>query len=244
MKNKLAQEDCLSYLRDLDDNSINCIVTSPPYNKAGITGKGKSKIGNQIWSKFNIDYESYGDNMPEQEYQAWMIELLNEMTRVITSDGSIFFNHKPRRFKNRVYLPTEFIHQSQANLYQLIIWDRRNSPNIRGDILVPCTEHVYWLCKEKPKSFRKNINQNYRGEVWTIPAKKQEGHPAPFPEQLVENCILLATESGDLVCDPFMGGGTTAVVSERLNRKWCGSELDPHYVKITMKRLKESSNEI
>ena len=69
--------------------------------------------------------------MPEDQYQAWMVEFLNQCHRVIKPDGSIFFNHKPRRYKNRCYLPTDFISQSDAQLYQLIIWDRRNSPNIR-----------------------------------------------------------------------------------------------------------------
>ena len=244
MVKDLVTGDCLEVMRSMPDSSVTCIVTSPPYNKSGISGKGKTKVGNQIWNKFNIDYSSYGDDMPEEEYQAWMIAVLNEMTRIITPDGSIFFNHKPRRFKNRAHLPTDFISQTDANLYQLIIWDRRNSPNIRGDILVPCTEHIYWLCKKKPKVFRKSLDNAFRGEVWTIPAQKQKGHPAPFPERLVENCIRLSTEPGDMVFDPFMGGGTTAIVAQRLERQWSGCELDPHYVGLTLERLKEAENEI
>jgi len=242
MNNQLITGDCLEVMKLMPDSSVKCIITSPPYNKSGITGKGKAKVGNQIWEKFNIDYSSYGDSMPEEEYQDWMIAILNEMTRIITEDGSIFFNHKPRRYKNRSHLPTDFIYRSEANLYQLIIWDRRSSPNIRGDILVPCTEHIYWLCKKKPKVFRKELESSYRGEVWTIPAKKQQGHPAPFPEKLVENCLLLATEAGDMVFDPFMGGGTTAIVADRLGREWSGCELDPHYVELTEQRLKGTKN--
>ena len=230
--------DCLEGMSELDDNSIDCIVTSPPYNKKGLLGK--VALGNQIWGKFNIDYNSYGDDMPEEDYQAWMVAFLNECYRVIKPDGSIFFNHKPRRYKNRAHLPTDFLQHSYANLYQLIIWDRRNSPNIRNDVLVPCTEHIYWLCKDKPKTFRNALDSSYIGEVWVIPPERQKKHPAPFPEQLVRNCILLTTEENDTILDPFMGSGTTALVSQSLNRRWLGFEIDEKYAKIAEDRLNSS----
>ena len=231
----LVQKDCIEGLKGLEDNSVNCIITSPPYNKKGLLGKVTQ--GNQIWGKFNIDYNTYGDDMPEEEYQSWMVAFLNECHRVIKPDGSIFFNHKPRRYKNRCYLPTDFIQHSNAELYQLIIWDRRNSPNIRNDVLVPCTEHVYWLCKDKPKVFRDAIAAEYKTEVWIISPERQGKHPAPFPEQLVRNCIQLTTQEGDLVLDPFMGSGTTARVSQNLKRKWIGFEIDEKYVNITNDRI-------
>ena len=112
--------DCLEKMKDIESDSISCIVTSPPYNKKGLTGK--IKPGNQIWKKFNIDYNTYSDNLPEQEYHQWMIDILNEMSRVIKPDGSIFFNHKPRRHDNKSFLPTDFISKSNLNIYQLIIW--------------------------------------------------------------------------------------------------------------------------
>ena len=233
----LINEDCIVGLKKLESNSVDCIVTSPPYNKKGLLGNVKQ--GNQIWGKFNIDYNTYNDDMPEEEYQAWMIELLNECHRVIKTDGSIFFNHKPRRYKNRCYLPTDFIQHSNAEIYQLIIWDRRNSPNIRNDVLVPCTEHIYWMCKDKPKVFRDAVNPEYRSEVWVINPERQKQHPAPFPSQLVENCIKLTTQENDLVLDPFMGSGTTALVAKELNRKWMGFEIDEKYIQITNDRLQE-----
>jgi len=227
--------DCIEGLKRLNDNSVNCIITSPPYNKKGLLGKVNP--GNQIWGKFNIDYASYDDNMPEDEYQAWQVELLNQCYRVLTDDGSIFYNHKPRRHKNRAYLPWDFIQQSDANLYQLIVWDRRNSPNIRNDILVPSTEHIYWLCKKKPKVFRDNVSSDLKGEVWVIPPERQKLHPAPFPAKLVEACINLSTEEGDLVVDPFMGSGTTALVAEKNNRKWLGFDIDDKYIDMSNQRL-------
>lgn len=234
----IIQKDCIEGLKELADNSVDCIVTSPPYNKKGLLGSVKR--GNQIWGKFNIDYNTYGDDMPEDEYQAWMVAVLNECHRVIKDDGSIFFNHKPRRYKNRCYLPTDFIHYSDAQLYQLIIWDRRNSPNIRNDILVPSTEHIYWFCKKKPKVFRDAVDSLYRGEVWIISPERQKRHPAPFPEQLVRNCLLLTTQENDLVVDPFLGSGTTAIVAQQMNRQCIGYDIDEKYIKLCESSLNAS----
>ncbi len=236
---KIILGDCLEKMKEIESDSISCIVTSPPYNKKGLTGK--IKPGNQIWKKFNIDYNSYDDNLSEDEYHHWMIELLNEMCRIIKTDGSIFFNHKPRRHNNRSYLPTDFISKSNLNLYQLIIWDRLSSPNIRKDILLPCTEHIYWLTKSKPKVFKDNLDKEFHSEVWKISPEKNTKHPAPFPQKLVENCILLSTVESDLVFDPFLGSGTTAITSKKLNRDFIGIEIDETYFKLTQERLQDKT---
>lgn len=232
----IIQGDCLSVLNTIESNSIDTVVTSPPYNKKGLT-KGRVNPGNQIWKKFNIDYSTYDDNLNESDYQSWMVEILNELSRVIKPNGSIFFNHKPRRFENRIFLPTDFISKSNLSIYQLIIWNRLSSPNIRKDHLLPCTEHIYWLSKSKPKSFKQNLEDLFHTEVWTISPDKQKNHPAPFPEKLVENCILLSTEVNDLVLDPFLGSGTSAIVCKRLNRRFVGIEIDPNYIELSKKRI-------
>ena len=227
--------DSLEELKKIESNSISCVITSPPYNKKGLIGKVTP--GNQVWKKFNIDYNSYGDDLPEDEYQKWMIDILNELKRIIKPDGSIFFNHKPRRHKNKVNLPTYFISKSDLDLYQLIIWNRLSSPNIRKDVLLPCTEHIYWLTKGKPKVFKNQIEPQYHSEVWNLNPDRNNSHPAPFPEKLVENCLLLTTEENDICLDPFLGSGTSAVVSNKNNRNFIGIEIDENYIEMTKKRL-------
>ena len=234
MLNQIFVEDCLSTMSRMENDSVDLIVTSPPYNKVGLSGGSKS---NQIWRKFTIDYDLYGDDRSESEYQDWLVEVLDEMYRVIKPSGSIFFNHKPRRANNRCYLPTDFLARAKATLYQLIVWDRRNSPNIRNDILVPSTEHIYWLSKDKPKTFRDAVSKQFRSEVWVIPASRQDDHPAPFPEQLVRNCLDLTTERNDVVYDPFMGSGTTAKVCVEFGRGFIGSEISPQYAAIARQRI-------
>lgn len=235
---ELHKGDCLDKLKELKDESIDLVVTSPPYNKKGLSGK--KKVGNNIWKKFNIDYNEYGDNMKEDEYQLWMIDVLNELYRVVKPNGSVFFNHKPRRHDNKVVLPSTFIEKSKLNIYQLIIWNRKNSPNIRKDVLLPNTEHIYWLSKEKPLTYKENLEKQYNTEVWEISANKQKEHPAPFPYQLVKNCINLTTVENNIVLDPFMGSGTTGEVCVNTNRNFIGIEMDDNYLDIATKRIKEA----
>lgn len=230
--------DALEELRKLPDRTVNTVITSPPYNKKGIQN-GKTQTSNQIWQKHNIDYATYHDNMPEHEYQQWMIDIINELVRIIADDGSIFFNHKPRRHNNQAHLPTEFIHKTNAKIYQLIIWNRKNSPNIRKDHLLPNTEHIYWLAKNKPRTYRENLNPQYITEIWEITAPNQTNHPAPFPPQLVENCILLTTRPGDIILDPFNGSGTTTTTANKLNRRYIGYDIDPNYIQQAQNNLNQ-----
>lgn len=226
--------DCINELKKFKDNSINCIITSPPYNKSFFS---KQKKTNQIWENFKIVYPSYSDDMPIEDYEKWMINFINLSMEKIKPDGSLFLNHKPIRHNNKVYHPLKFILESNANIYQEIIWDRHNSPNIRKDILVPSTERIYWLVKNKPKVYRHNIDKKYISEVWNISAKPSKNHTAPFPELLVENCVNLTTEEHDLVVDPFMGSGTVGVVCKRLNRNFVGVDIDEGYVETSKQRL-------
>jgi len=86
MINKIIQGDCLEVMKTLEDNSIDCIITSPPYNKHSANRKcGKT----DSWQKANIDYGDFKDNLPEQEYQEQQKQVIREMVRIIKPKGSI-----------------------------------------------------------------------------------------------------------------------------------------------------------
>ena len=228
--NKVYNEDCLLGMKKIDENSIDTIVTSPPYNKKGLAG-GRQVKGNALWKNFNIDYDEYDDNMIEEEYQKWQVEILNECYRVMKDCGSMFYNHKIRRFKNKAYSPLEWILKSNFKLYQVIIWNRKSSPNQNKAHLLPTTEYIYWLTKDKPKVFKNEIPKEYRKEIWDIKPARNPNHPAPFPELIPELCIKLTTEEKDIVLDPFNGSGTTSSVAESLNRNYIGFEISENYIK-------------
>ena len=236
----LIQGDCLEVMKSIPDKSINCIITSPPYNKKFFC---KQKESNQVWKGFQINYSKYDDNMPLEEYEKFMIEFINLALKKLSPHGSLFLNHKPIRYNNNVYFPLKFILQSDAKIYQEIIWDRKNSPNIRNDVLVPNTERIYWLVNDKPTVHRDLLQKKFIGEVWNINAKPSKLHPAPFPVDLPTNCILLTTEEGDTILDPFLGSGTTGVACKNLNRNFIGIDIDEKYIEMAKKRISELKGE-
>jgi modification methylase len=228
--------DVLEGLRSLPDNSIDSGVSSPPYNKRGLMLGKKQKGGD--WDGY-ITYENFDDNMEEPKYQQWQIDILNEIQRVLKPTGSFFYNHKNRRYDKSEYSPYDWISRCNLNLYQTIIWDRKADVNNSLYFFQPVYELVYWLTKDNkrsPKFFKRALEEQQ--SIWRISPKANLPHPAPFPEELVEHCILATTEPGDTVLDPFSGIGTTAVVAKRLGRHYIGFDISEKYIEISEENIK------
>jgi modification methylase len=204
----------------LEDNSIDTIITSPPYNKYGL-----SKFGHR-----KIDYDVYSDDMKEEDYQQWQINIMNECHRVLKPGGSMFYNHKNRRVNCKEHTPHDWITKSNLNLYQTIIWNRNQSPSIFNTFLLPTYEYIFWFTKERksPRVYRNRLDSIK--DIWNITPSRSKIHPATFPEKLVENCVLLTTDEGDVVLDIFSGVGTTCNVSKRLGRDYIGFEISEKYI--------------
>ena len=235
MTYQVINQDCLDWMKTQADNSIDTILFSPPYNKKGF--RGGQRTSTKLWDKANIDYATYDDNMPEADYQAWQINIMNECYRIIKPTGSIFYQHKIRNWARKGSHPMEWLSKVRAQFYQEIIWHRKNTMAMDERYLFSTTERIYWFCKDKPNVYKQQVAEEYKSDVWVITPQRQQGHPAPFPEQLAENCILLTTQPDDIVYDPFAGSGTTLLVSERLNRTSIGTEIDPSYCQLIQQRL-------
>lgn len=234
--NKIIKTDSILGLKQLKDNSIDCIITSPPYNKCG-----KVKTKGLIWN-VKIEYDSYNDDMPEELYQKWQIEFLNECFRVLKDTGSIFYNHKSRRFNNEIITPDEWLFQTKFKLNQIIIWDRKSVHNQANFFLSPMTEYFYWLVKSDDfKCYKERLPLEYQGNVWSMCPERNPNHPAPFNIKLPELCLELTTDEGDVVLDTFMGSGSTAVAAKRNNRKYYGFDISDNYIDISNKKLEETS---
>jgi site-specific DNA-methyltransferase (adenine-specific) len=220
MVNKIHNIDVLKGLSMLEDNSIDTIITSPPYNKYGL-----SKFGHR-----KIDYDVYSDDMKEEDYQQWQINIMNECHRVLKPGGSMFYNHKNRRVNCKEHTPHDWITKSNLNLYQTIIWNRNQSPSIFNTFLLPTYEYIFWFTKERksPRVYRNRLDSIK--DIWNITPSRSKIHPATFPEKLVENCVLLTTDEGDVVLDIFSGVGTTCNVSKRLGRDYIGFEISEKYI--------------
>jgi modification methylase len=242
MTYQLHQMDCLEYMRSQPSNSIDTIIFSPPYNKKGF--RGGQRTSTKLWDKANIDYATYDDNMPETEYQNWQIEIMNECYRLIKPTGSIFYQHKIRNWARKGSHPMEWLNKVDAQFYQEIVWHRKSTMAMDERYLFNTTERIYWFCKDKPNVYKQQLDENYRSDVWAIKPERQQGHPAPFPEELVRNCILLTTQKNDIVYDPFSGSGTTIYVAQQLNRIAVGTEIDPTYIDIANARMLNTFNEL
>ena len=239
--NKIYLGDCLEVMKTFPDEHFNLIVTSPPYNKNGFRGglkdTGRSSGKYKRWDGAKINYDCFDDNMDEKNYKKWQIEILNEFHRILKDDGSVFYNHKIRRFNNEASHPIEWILESKLKFYQQIVWQRNGSPDQNINYCTPTTELIFWLAKDKPKVFKKNTNINT--EIWSFNFDNDNNHPAPFPETFPSNCILLTTEKNDLILDPFLGSGTSIVSALKLERNSIGIELSKSYCDIANKRIQD-----
>ena len=240
-------------MKEVESNSIDLVVTSPPYN-IDIKYGNKTKKGKITESK-GIKYE---DKLDENIYREMLSKVFEECKRVIKDDGSIWINIK-NRLIDEVVIPPFWIQDFFQDMYlkNLIIWnfDWGGSTNKR---FAPRYEFVFWYTKNK-KNYKFNLDDvkipalNYRPDryksqlknptdVWRISmvsgnSDERTGHPAQYPEQLIERIILAGSNKGDIILDPFMGSGTTAVVAKKLGRSYLGYEIMEEYCKMAEERL-------
>lgn len=240
-------------MNEVDDESVDLIVTSPPYN-IDIKYGNKTENGKVTASKA----VKYSDKMTEPAYRELLRSVFNECKRVLKKNGSIWINIKNRYIHGEIMTPfwlQEFF--SDFTLKNLIIWnfDWGGSTNKR---FAPRYEFVFWFTKDK-NDYTFNLSDisipavNYRpdryksqlknpSDVWKIPMVsgnflERTGHPAQYPEKLVERIILAGTNKNEVILDPFMGSGTTAVVAKKLGRKYIGYEIVPEYIEMANIRL-------
>lgn len=218
--------DCLEGIASLENESIDLVFTSPPYNLGeGMADKGGLRIGHvgSAWSGCTLGngYSSHSDDMPYDEYKNWQSEVLHALWAKLSENGAIFYNHKPRVVKGICRLPF-FV---DLPIRQVIIWDRGSGFNHTASAFKPTCEWV--VVYAKPNFRLKDKGAGSCGDVWRIPPERKNPHPAPFPVELVERAILATTAR--TILDPFGGSGTTALAAERHGRQWISIERDIEY---------------
>ena len=227
--NKIYNMDCLEGMRLLDDDSVDLIITSPPYN----LGKNHHTGNNRFKS-----YSDYNDDMPEELYQQWQIEILNECYRILKSNGSIWYNHKNRIKDGKQITPYEWLLKTDFIIKQEVIW-QNGSQNFDKIRFYPMTERVYWLTKSPKTKMFNSINHHdlFNRSEWQ-PVKTKGSHKRAFPVKMCED-IISCFENSEVIFDPFMGSGTTAIAAINHNKKYIGFELSGEYCDIANKRISE-----
>lgn len=246
--NKIVCADSLDYLKTLPDNCIDIIITSPPYN-------------------FGLDYENHNDTSHWNQYYDMLFKIFKECIRVLKYGGRFVVNVQPLYSD---YIPTHHI-ISNFFIQQKMIWKgeiiwEKNNYNCKycswGSWKSPASpylkytwEFVEVFCKgnlKKPGA-KENIDINeeeFKQWVvakWSIAPErnmKEYGHPAMFPEQLVERVLKLFSYKNDVVLDPFNGAGTTTVVAKRLHRRYLGIDISREYCDTALKRLEAETEQL
>jgi site-specific DNA-methyltransferase (adenine-specific) len=223
--NRIIHGDCLEIMGYMPSESVDLIITSPPYN----IGKMHSN---------RLQFGTYaGNDMKESDYQEWQIKVLNECYRILKPEGSMFYNHKVRIKQGKAIHPLEWVSKSDFILKQEITWDMGKSANCDKIRFFPFSERIYWLTKSPKTKLKNKLNLS---DVWRIVPnhkRKDTGHIAVMPEEIVSNIIQCV--DGQIVFDPYSGSGTTCKVAHTNNRNFIGIEHSAEYVALSQERLKQ-----
>ena len=232
--NQIHQGDCLEIMGRIPRESVGLIVTSPPYNLKNSTGNGLKDGRGGKWPKAGLieGYTDHDDSMPYEEYVDWQRECLTAMLRLLRDDGAIFYNHKWRVQNGLLQDRSDIV--SGFPVRQVIIWQRPGGFNHNPGYFLPTYEVIYLITKPE---FTLAPKAGGIGDVWSIRPARSNPHPAPFPFELAKTCIQ-ATDA-EVVLDPFMGSGTTAVAAEYCGREWIGIELSQEYCGMARSRIKD-----
>lgn len=237
--NKIHCMDCLDFLKRIEDSSINLIVTDPPYN-----------IGK--------DYGKYKDRLSPEKYYRWCESWLKECIRILKDDGCLFIMNYPEHLAYlKLFLDKHLI------FINWITWVRNdNQPYNKKRKFKKNHQDILFYVKNKEKYYfdwravaRKPIwdkdkrVKDLAGQMDTWSdityvkgnSKEKTAVNNQLPIKLIQRIILATTKENDLVCDCFVGSGTTAVACKQSNRNFIGCDINQDYIDIANKRLQQTN---
>lgn len=222
-------------MRQMPDSCLQLVVTSPPYNLKNSTGNGMKDGRGGKWKNAALinGYSHHDDNMPYEQYVQWQRDCLTEMMRLLTPDGAIFYNHKWRVQDGLLQDRHEIVQGFPVR--QIIIWRRKGGINFNPGYFLPTYEVIYLIAK---RQFKLADKANVYGDVWEIPQELKNEHPAPFPLELASRCV--SSTHAQVVLDPFMGSGTTALAAQMHGRTFIGIDLSPDYCDLARRRVEQA----
>jgi site-specific DNA-methyltransferase (adenine-specific)/modification methylase len=240
--NQIYNQSCLDTMKKFENNSIDIVVTSPPYNM-NLRIRNGEYCSRQLIKEFTTKYEGFDDNMPIDDFYEFHSNVINELLRV---SKIVFYNIQIVTGSKRAFF--KIIGEFSDKLKDIIIWDKGVSqPAMLPGVLNRQSELILVFEKDNAISRRfskYNFERGNMSDIWKISrgCKIDKSHGAVFPEKLVQKILENFSNPNDIVYDPFMGSGTTAVVSQKMNRNWIGSELNSNYCNLIMKRIEKQNN--
>lgn len=240
--NKIYNEDCLEGMKKIPDGSVDCIVTSTPYNFClRVKGNKYIKKGqNEVMAGLAMNKYTNGlsDSLDMNSYFEWQCKCIDEMLRVCS--GIVFYNIQMITGNKQALL--KIMGRYSESIRDILIWDKKGAePAMRAGCLNSEYEWIIAFENGDCKGRMFKTLQAGRGKmsnVIRIGKNRENENRAAFPVQLPHCLISQFTSPGSLILDPFMGSGTTAIAAIREKRKFIGFELNKEYYDKACKRIK------
>lgn len=231
-------------------------MTSPPYNNSRVVHTTTAM------KQHTCRYDSYDDNMSNEEYCAWTVKLFNMFDKILKPDGKILYNISYGSENNECMWLTiaEIIRKTNFTIADSIIWKKKSAlpNNVSPNKLTRITEYVFVFCRKneyktfgankKVKSVNEKTGQKFYENTFNfIEAKNNDGscslNKATYSSDLCEQLFDIYTPSNSVVYDPFNGTGTTGVACVHKDMQWYfGSELSADQCEYSNNRIKTEMN--
>ena len=236
---KIIQGDALEKLKEMLSESVDIIITSPPYNKGHWSRNRNVNNGFKTKSR-RIEYGEFEDNLKPEDYEKQQREVITECLRILKPHGSLFYNHIDILSEHQTIHP-KFVYDFP--LKQIIIWNRKNTPKLDKSYFFPITEYIFWIQKTKTsRTFFNRKEAIMNKSIWDLSPDTKNKFPAPFPVELPFNCIKACCPEGGIVLDPYMGSGTTGIASKRLGMNFIGIDINKEYCEKAKERINASKS--
>jgi DNA modification methylase len=216
--------DCMQAMAGLPDNSVDLVVTDPPY-VVSTTGAGMYKRPDK---RYVQDLAPMSNGFTEQT--------LDEMCRVLKKINIYIFCSQ----KQIMPLLDYFVTRKRCN-WNLITWHKSNPVPACGNKYLTDTEYILFFREKGVRVYGEfDTKRTYYVTPLNQADKKKYGHPTVKPVGIVQNLIINSSRPGDVVLDPYMGSGTTGAACMNTGRHFIGMEKDPHYFQIAKERIERA----
>ena len=248
--NKIFNEDCLEFAKRLPEKCIDCIITDPPYNE-------------------NYNYRNSNFKDKREDYYQFLENIFIEFKRILKTNGSIYLKHSSRQIDKMLPLLNKFFIYRN-----IIIWisnsqshPKENYDSYYEPIYFYTNSDIYIFNKraflrDRPPNYWSGEGKEFIGLptncFYDVPKivggcgpnsecgriGNEKVHPCAMPKKLAERFIVVSSNKNDIIFDPFMGSGTTAIACLETGRRYIGCELDKGYFDIAQKRIDDYNKQL
>ena len=254
--NHIYNENCFETMKKMAENNIkvDVILTSPPYNMSKKRKGGFADSGR---------YDLYKDNLEEEDYLKWTVDLFNKFDLILNKQRSIIYNfsYSIENPSLPYKLVTEIVKNTSFDLVDTIIWKKKCGLPFpaNGKRLSRNWEYVFVFVRKdevntyennrRAKSVSEKTKQKYYEAIYNfVEAKNNDGkcpyNQATYSTELCDKLLDIYTQDNWIVYDPFMGSGTTAVSCKKRNLNYIGSEISSQQVEYANQRITQINYEI